>query len=147
MKQRTAMQNPGKDSAQAELDFSMPAEPVAEAVRAALVAALKNSGLSREEVALRMSGIVGRQITATMLNDCCAASQPHRFPAEWMPALYKVTGDLSVFHAISDAHGLPRLDPELIKDAEYGRTKLEIERLEEIARCQRTTVLRNGGAR
>ena len=49
--------------------------------------------ISRYEVAAKMSELVGREITATMLNNWTAeAHEKHNFPSKWLPAFVQSTG-------------------------------------------------------
>lgn len=54
---------------------------------------LRQSGLSRFEVAARMSELVGVEITKSQLDSWTAESKEgHRFPAEYLPVYCQVTG-------------------------------------------------------
>lgn len=62
-------------------------------LRGELSEGLRQSRLSRFEVAARMSELVGVEITKSQLDSWTAESKEyHRFPAEYLPAFCKVTG-------------------------------------------------------
>lgn len=62
-------------------------------IRAALSEGLRFSGLSRYEVAARMSEMLDTEVTKTQLDSWTAESKElHRFPAEYMAAFCYVTG-------------------------------------------------------
>lgn len=62
-------------------------------LRGELSEGLKQSALSRYEVAARMSELVGTEITKSQLDSWTAESKElHRFPAEYLPAFCYVTG-------------------------------------------------------
>lgn len=54
---------------------------------------IKNSMMSRHQVAARMSELTGAEITKSQLDSWTAESKEyHRFPAEYLPAYCSVTG-------------------------------------------------------
>ena len=62
-------------------------------IRAEMVRAIKQSRLSREEIAERMSELIGRTISKEMLDAWTAESKRlHRPPAEFLPAFCVATG-------------------------------------------------------
>lgn len=98
-------------------------------VRNALHADLKMCGKSRERVALELSAMVGRQISAEMIDAFVAASKAHRFPAEWIPAWVTVTGSRRLLDLLCGALGLSVATEEDRDFAELGRTRLRDEKL------------------
>ncbi len=63
-------------------------------------------GLSRDDVAARMSELTGERISKDMLNAMTADShQGHRFPLQWAPAFAEVTGDYTLLTQIAELVG------------------------------------------
>jgi hypothetical protein len=66
------------------------------AIRECLVAAIRTSKKSREQITDEMSSIFEQRISVRMLNDYTATAESKRaarFPAAWVPAFCEVTGD------------------------------------------------------
>lgn len=98
-------------------------------VREVLRADLELCGKSREQVAMDLSRLIGREITLAQMEKWVAESAPHRFPAEYMPAWYAATGSWRIFEALAEKAGLwagTRDDQEF---AELGRVRLKDEKL------------------
>ena len=73
----------------------------------AMSAAIRRSGLSRWDIAGRMSHLVGQEITKEMLDAWTAESkQAWRPPAEFLPAFCAATGSREPLQIITDAAGL-----------------------------------------
>lgn len=73
----------------------------------ALANAIRHSGLSRWEIAGRMSHLLGQEITQYMLNGWTAESkEAHRFPAEFLPAFCTVTGSRAPLQVLTEAAGM-----------------------------------------
>lgn len=69
------------------------------ALRILLSEVIRSSKLSREQIAERMSAATGVSITCQMLNCYSAESkEKHRFPAAFIPAFCRATGDLRLVH-------------------------------------------------
>lgn len=67
-------------------------------VRSLVSAAIKSSGKKREAIAAEMSTLIGRPITAAMLNSFSAGSKEgHRWPLSWTRAFCAVTSDWQLF--------------------------------------------------
>lgn len=84
-------------------------------VRSILSAAIKKSGKRREEVAAQMAADLGRDITAGMLRDFTRGASKGRnvrFPAAWITAFCKATGDDELLRFL--------LSPELAKALGLG---------------------------
>jgi hypothetical protein len=100
--------------------------------RESISQALKNSPLSRYQIAARMSELVGQDITKTMLDSWTAESKEnHRFPAIYVPAFCEAAGDTGPLMLLSKPVKVFCLPgPEALR--------AEIQRLdEEISRKQR----------
>lgn len=99
---KTAPPSPGQLSLfdyikEGEAQKNMEPQPgsfnISNQLRAELSEGLRQSGLSRYEVAARMSELVGLEITKSQLDSWTAESKEyHRFPAEYLPAFCMVTG-------------------------------------------------------
>lgn len=77
---------------------------IRDALRLALTNALKKSPLSRHQVAGEMSHLLSCSITKFMLDTwTCESKENHRFPAEYLPAFCKVTGDRSPLIVLAEA--------------------------------------------
>lgn len=73
----------------------------------AMTRAIKQSGLSRWEVAGKMSHLLGVEVTKAMLDSWTAESkEQHRPPAEYLPAFCAATGSREPLHILADAAGL-----------------------------------------
>src|SRR5947209_650534 len=63
-------------------------------VRHLISAAIEKSGKERRQIALEMEDILGQHVTFRMLNDFSAeCKKAARFPAAWVDAFCRVTGD------------------------------------------------------
>jgi hypothetical protein len=63
--------------------------------------------ISRYEVAARMSEYIGREITASMLNNWTAeAHENHNFPIRYLPAFVRATNQRHAFEVLSLHSGL-----------------------------------------
>jgi hypothetical protein len=71
--------------------------------RGILTDAIKRSGMSREQIAEKMSYLTSRQISSTMLYDFTAESKAaHRFPFAWTRAFCQATGDMRLLQHIAE---------------------------------------------
>ncbi|MGH9345508.1 MAG: hypothetical protein ACRD19_17310 [Terriglobia bacterium] len=67
---------------------------------------MKRSGLSREEVAARVSVILGRPVTVSTLREITrnpTKKHQFRFPLAWTPALCEVLGDWGLLREVLPA--------------------------------------------
>lgn len=72
-----------------------------------LTRAINQSGLSRWELAGRMSHLLGTEITKYMIDSWTAESKEgHRFPAEYLPAFCKVTSSLEPMQILAELTGM-----------------------------------------
>lgn len=75
-------------------------------LRDSLAAALKTTNLKRREIACRMSGYLGIEITESMLNCWTADSKEgYRFPAAYVPAFCRATSNYSLLKVLCSASG------------------------------------------
>lgn len=76
-------------------------------LRGALVRAIKQSPLSRWEIAGKMGELLGVEVSKHMLDAWTSeAKDYHRFPAEYLPAFCEATGCREPFLALARAAGL-----------------------------------------
>lgn len=104
----------------------------APALRAALVAAIKECPLSRYQIAARISELMSRDVTKEMLDKYCAESaEGHRIPAEILPAFCFVTGSRRPLELLAASIGCTVSGPEESRELEIVRLRLEKMKLEE----------------
>ena len=73
----------------------------------AITQAIKESPLSRWEIAGKMSELLGLEVSKHMLDAWTSeAKEYHRFPAEYLPAFCMATGSLSPLRVLSEAAGV-----------------------------------------
>lgn len=83
---------------------------------------LRQSGLSRFEVAARMSELLGVEITKSQLDSWTAESKEgHRFPAEYLPVFCRVTGYNEPLRMMARMVQCYLLESEDALHAELGR--------------------------
>jgi hypothetical protein len=100
-----------------------------EIVRRAAAADLKMCGISRAEVAVRLSARVGRPISVAMIDAYVADSKPHHFPAELIPAWVEVTSSLRILEVLCEEAGLSVATQDDRDFAALGRANLGAEKL------------------
>jgi hypothetical protein len=72
-------------------------------LRELISSALKNTKLSRYEVAAEMSKLLGREITKSQIDSWSAESKEHhRFPLAYLNAFMEATGDKTIVRLISE---------------------------------------------
>ena len=105
---------------------------VQQRLRATVCMAIKQSPLSRWEIAGRMSYLLGCEISKYMLDAWTAESKDgHRMPAEFVPAFCRVTDDLAPLSVLSEAAGLFALPgPDALR-SEIRRLDEEAKRIRE----------------
>ncbi len=92
----------------------------------ALSGALKQSPKSRYEIAARMSELVGREITKTMLDAWTAESKSEwRFPFEYAAAFEVASGTTCLQALLCRKRGSRILEGEEALQAELGRLECE----------------------
>ncbi len=98
-------------------------------LRNALYSAIKQSSLSRWEIAAKMSELIDQDISKYMLDAWTSESKEgHRFPAEYLPAFCLVTGCMEPFHVLSNAAGVFTMPgPDALR-AEIQRLDEEVRR-------------------
>ncbi len=68
--------------------------------------AVKHAPMSRETLADTMTSLSGRDVTVSMINNYCADSHPHHFPAELIPTLCLASGYNGPLQVQIDAVGI-----------------------------------------
>lgn len=97
-------------------------------IRAAAAEDLKTCPWKREVVAEALSMELGRTITVAQIDAVVAATKPHRFPAEWIPAWTKITGSRRILELLARGADLYVVDETEHALAEYGRAAIEKEK-------------------
>lgn len=99
-------------------------------VRDALAQDLKESPLSRDQVADGLTRLTGRRITAVMIDAYVSQTkQAHRFPAEMAPAWTYLLKSQRLLAAICRQVGLSIATREDREFAELGRIRLKDQKL------------------
>lgn len=114
--------------------------------RGLLADAIKKSDQSREQIAERMSWLLAKSVTASMLNDFTADSKAHRFPLAWSRAFCQSTGDWRLFQHLAEKAGfilLPKDDADVLSLGELVIRQEEA--LAEIKRHSRNIIERRSG--
>jgi len=75
-------------------------------LRVWLSQAIKQSALSREEVAERVSELLNRHITVAQINSWSAGSKSHKLPAAYLAAFLTVLGEHSILEDMASLCGL-----------------------------------------
>lgn len=89
-------------------------------VRQALNRAIKANPMGRDQIAERLSVLVGRKITKAMLDTFTGAGRPNRLPAELLPALTAVLGPV-LLDEIARVAGCRVLESEEVQFARLGQ--------------------------
>jgi gp16 family phage-associated protein len=96
-----------------------------EAIKEALLKALKASKLSREKVAKELSRLTGHDISIHQLNNWAAPSKEDRpTPLHFLAAITEVTGSPALAEAALDGTGYRLLGPEDAVFYEIGRAEV-----------------------
>jgi hypothetical protein len=104
----------------------------AAAIRAILSRCIKNSRLSREQIADQMSAALGLRITVPMLAAYTAESKKfHRWPAEFDVAFCQIVGDYSLLAERVRICGMRMIGPDEEALIEVGRAFLQKTKLED----------------
>ncbi len=101
-------------------------------VRSWVSRAIRETGLSRKEVAQRMSAMLGVRITEGTINAWCAESKGHRFPAAYIPALAVITEDSSLIEEMAEFCGVYVITRDQLLKLKLAEVREEKERLREI---------------
>lgn len=99
------------------------------ALRAALREDIKGCSLSREEIGVWMTPLVGRTITRSMVAAWAADTNSNRIPAAYVAAWVRVTKSSRLLDLLCSSAGLHLGDDTEHELALYGRAVLESERL------------------
>jgi hypothetical protein len=112
--------------------------------RGLLTDSIKKSGLSREQIAERMSWLLSTRLTADMLNNFTADGKvSHRFPFAWSRAFCESTGDWRLLHYIAEQSGFILLNKDDAEVLTLGEQVIEREQAEtEIKRIARNVIER-----
>ena len=119
------------------------AASVAASIARAVAATLRDAGVSRDEVAQRMSSYLGERVSCSMLNAYASeARREHAIPVTRLIALMHATGDRRLLQLIAEPLGwsvierrhLPAIQKEAIREKreEMRRELLRLDRLQRI---------------
>jgi len=98
-------------------------------IRAVITEAMKNCGLSREQIADEMTRLSGMKVTERQLNNFSADSrEEYRFPSELERAFCAATGDDRLLTCRAELAGLHVIDDAGWKLLELGREYLRSKR-------------------
>ena len=101
-------------------------------VQHVITSGMKRSGLSRAEIADRMSYLAGMQVTEAMLNNFAAESRPDvRFPLQLARAFCAAVGDNQLLTCCASFAGLHFVDETGLHLMELGREFLKQKRAAE----------------
>jgi len=96
--QQCAASEANKEITEGDLD-------IANRLRLVLIRAIKESPLSRHQIAGEMSHLLGHEVSKTTIDSWTAESKErHRIPAEYLPAFCRVTGDREPIRLLAE-HG------------------------------------------
>lgn len=106
-------------------------------IRATISSTIRACTRSRDQIADAMSLLLDTRVTAKMLNSYSSeAMQPNRFPAAWVRAFCKATGDDALLRCCATAAGLVFIEEEekalLELGREYLRQKRAAEKVKEL---------------
>ncbi len=102
---------------------------IATAVRRTVSEAIRESGLSRYDIASRMSEYLGRELTKAQLDSFSAESKDgHRFPLEYVPAFCHATRNYDLVRLAAGALRIQVFDPEDAAEAQILMEELELAR-------------------
>ncbi len=97
-----------------------------------LSAAIKDSGMDRDEIALHMSRLTGDQISEDMLNSWTAKSKTQwRFPLQYLPAFEVASGTHLISHMMAEKCGGTFLIGADVLQARLGKRLSQKKQLEE----------------
>ena len=92
---------------------------------------LKRCRYSREEIALALSGQVGREVTVAQLNAWVAESHSNRFPLDVVSAWTRVTGSTRLLELVCTEAGVYVASETEHRLAAYGRRVIELDKASE----------------
>jgi hypothetical protein len=101
-------------------------------VREAITVSIKRCQLSREQIADRMSYLLGVNVTARMIASFTAKSKElHRWPGAWDRAFCRAVNDDALLQCRAEAAGYKLIRGEEIQLFELGRQYLRRKRADE----------------
>ena len=110
-------------------------------LRKSISTALSKSTYSRDHIASSISELVRYKVTRRMLDNYADESHTrHRIPAEIVPALCVVTGNLSPLRILAETSGAYLLAPEEAAIAKLIQVRRDRERLESEERDLETRI-------
>lgn len=122
------------DHSQKELDFDSAGGWVMDLedqVAAALREDIRESNLSRPEIAGQLTTLLRRTITLAQVDAWCSLTNRNRFPADALPAWVLVTGSRRVLELLAAGAGLYVIGGEERELVEFARVEIEARRVAE----------------
>ncbi len=100
--------------------------------RATLTKAIRESGLSRIQIAAKMSEALDIEITKTMLDAWTAESREgvNRFPACYLPIFCETVGSIEPYRVLADLNGCFVIQSEQALMVELSKIDAEKEKLQ-----------------
>lgn len=90
-------------------------------MRQLLNEAIKRCVLDRDEIAERVTRLVGRSITKAQIDAWTGASRPHRFPGDLIPAMCVVLGNVVLLEGLAEAAGCKLIERNELQLARLGQ--------------------------
>jgi hypothetical protein len=98
-------------------------------VKRAAVQDLKECRWSREQVALGLTKLIGREVSLAQIDSILAETKLHRLPAEWLPAWVRVTGSKRLLELLCAECGMYLADVTEHDLAGLAREQLQLEKV------------------
>lgn len=115
-------------------------------IRGLVTMALKQTRLSRYEVAGKMSELLGKEITKATLDSWSAESKEnHRFPLSYLPAFCRATGSREILRFLADKCGGFYIESAEALYTEFGRIEQMKKELLEREKTIKMMIQRLGG--
>jgi hypothetical protein len=123
-----------KEGAQKNMELKPGSFNISNQLCGELSEGLRQAGVSRYEVAARMSELVGVEISKSQLDSWTAESkEAHRFPAEYLPAFVAITGykePLRLMARLCQCHLVESKEAILTELGRLNQAKREINKRE-----------------
>lgn len=99
-------------------------------VRASITRTMRKSKFLREQIADKMTELMGRKITASSIYNFSSESHhDHRFPAEFVPFWIQATGDDSILRLLAEASGCQILSGQEAPYADLARLERQMQEI------------------
>lgn len=130
-RKRSGTRMAGNDG-QSELFGPVPGScDVSDSLRAAMKATIRKCPLSRYEIAARMSELLERDVTKTMIDSWLSETKEyHRIPAEYLPAFCRVVKSPESLRALALVLGMDLADGDDLVGLKLVRLQRKRKRIE-----------------